>query len=208
VYDCPGGKIFMKKALILAALLAVGGLAGGVVKADTCSPTDCTSAGGVTYTFTQGGSDGAGVFDIVMTIDTTGATASGTLHSFSVQFTGASSVTLDSVPPSTGSWAGEGMHSNDAKGCNLKSKGNHWCFDGGTIGVTSGAAGGTFKFVFDVTGVDPTATHIQAFQGGPLAISNDSGIGPSGPPPSVPEPASLTLLGLSLMGVPFLRRRK
>jgi hypothetical protein len=30
----------------------------------------------------------------------------------------------------------------------------------------------------------------------------------TGPPKSTPEPASLTLLGLSLLGVPFLRRRK
>jgi len=143
-----------------------------------------------------------------MVIDTTGATASGVLNSFSVQFAGASDVTLQSVPPNTGSWVVEGLGPNTANGCNINNQADHWCVDGGSITVTSGGPGATYTFVFDVKiGSAPTASHIQAFQGqGDLAISDDVGIG--GPPTSSPEPASFVLLGLGLVAAPLFRRRR
>jgi hypothetical protein len=193
----------MKKLVVFAALLAFAtfGFANSA-KADT------TSAGGVTYTFTSGGPDGSGGFDVFLTIDTSNATASGTLNSFSVQFTGATNISLVSSPAGTGAWTVAGMGPNTGNGCNINGSADHFCINGGSIGVTAGTAGGTFTFEFDVTGGgNPTTTHIQAFQGeGALAISNDVGIG--SPTTSTPEPASMLLLGLGLAGVPFLRRKK
>src|SRR5262245_49667849 len=111
---------------------------------------DTVSAGGVSYTFTSGGPDGSGGFLVSMVIDTTGTTASGVLNSFSVQFAGASDVTLQSVPPNTGSWVVEGLGPNTANGCNINNQADHWCVDGGSITVTSGGPGATYTFVFDV----------------------------------------------------------
>lgn len=173
----------------------------------TSSKADTTSAGGVSYTFTSSGTDASGVFDVTLTIDTGGAVASQNLSSFSVQFTGATSVTMESA--SSGTWNVLGKGTNTGQSCNINKKADHWCVatTGGGIDVTAGGSG-VFTFVFDVDMGNlplPSETHIQAFQGGPLAISNDVAIGGGS---VVPEPATLALLGLSILGMSLRFRRK
>ena len=209
----------MKKVLLpilaYAALVMLACAFAGVAKATTCSPSDCTSAGGVTYTFTNttDGDDtgqmppGNGIFDVTLVIDTTGATASGTLSKFAVNLAGASSVTMESVSSNAAGWTVLGM--GNVNQCGTATMNPFWCSSGPAITVTSGGPGDVFTFVFEVNMGSSALpeTHIQAFQGqGGLAISNDVGIGTPGT--SVPEPGSIVMLGVGLLGLALLGGRR
>src|SRR5262245_60134560 len=107
----------MKKVVVLGALMALICCAfGSVAKADTCaSNTNCLASGGVTFTFTSGGDDGAGGFLVIMTVSgQSGVPVSDSLTTFSLNIS--SGGTFGTIPlgtagitgPSgTGNWTNE-----------------------------------------------------------------------------------------------------
>src|SRR5215510_1518300 len=92
-----GGSLFMKRILVLSALLTLVcfGFAG-------VSKADSFTAGGVIYTYTNSGSDRSGGFLVTLTINASNPTASGSLTTLSVYFDAggdkASNATLSSGP--------------------------------------------------------------------------------------------------------------
>jgi PEP-CTERM motif len=189
----------------LAGLVVLFTLGAQPARADTIT------VGGVSYTFSSmvDGSDPSNVYDVILTIDTTKAMASGTLSSFAVQFTGATNVAIESVSDNAGVWSAPRTGPNSANGC-MSNPGNHWCASTATgLTVTAGGSNnGVYAFVFDVTMPNgtplPLGAGIQAFQGQKgLAISVSN--------VNIPEPDSIVLLGsglVVLMGLFVIRRRK
>ena len=107
----------MKTILLSALALALVSFGlSGVAKADTCaSSSNCLAwQGGVTFTFTSGGSDGSGGFLVNMVVSGNNS-ASAVLNSLSLQVTsGAAFGTVNGVtgPSGTGFWTVEGKGPN------------------------------------------------------------------------------------------------
>jgi len=192
----------MKKVLFCAAILAMAAFAfAGSAKADTVTDTNLN----VVYTATVSGSQ------VTLTVDATGFSAgSGFLTAVAMQFTGASDATLISATGGINAWSQVQPGGLNSGGCN--GQGNFFCTQNISANLVVPASG-IYTFVFDVTGLSGTDSDIKAAYN-VLADNSGKNLGLTsqgidlGPPTSTPEPASMLLLGLGLVGAPFLRRRK
>lgn len=168
-----------------------------------------TTVGGITYSFTNTGMDAPNVYDVTLTMDTSGAVTSGNLGAFSVQFNDATLVAFD-LPSDYPNWSAfqQGTSTGPSPtDCQINGSANHWCTEWIGSGAAPGVPDGTLTFNLDVTMPSgtplPTVAGIQAFQGqGALAISDGS------IPYSTPEPGTLALLGIGLVGLLAFSGRK
>jgi len=202
----------MRKLLVFAALLAIASFGfAGTANADSVSASD---GFGGSFTATTS-CNGSLVCTVTLTIDTSGSLASLTdINSVAVKV----GTTDVGGTFSIASWTNIGGALNSNNGCSGMGNGQLCAFSPDNIGV---ATGGTLVFVWTGVQVDSDSIQHVGYQyndgSGGLSVPNGNIVSCSvsngvatdcGGTTQTPEPASLTLLGLGILGAPFLRRRR
>jgi hypothetical protein len=202
----------MKKIVVIMTVLVFASLGfAGAAKADSF-----TGMGNVIWTWTNEGSDGAGVFDVQLTVDASNATTgSSVFNVLSVQLSSGGTngvVSLESTSSNLSGWSTQGPGNVNQCGGGMPPFYCSSTLTGPTI-TTGLGSNGIFTFLFDVTGLTsaPDTGDVQALQGsltgsdGSYAISQSFGVGT---PTSSPEPGSLMMLGAGLLGLALLTGRR
>ena len=208
-------SILIMLGLVVAAMLAFSGTAHG----DEVGTLTLSNCGG-------GGSSGCPAATYAFSITSTSATLSvtidGPVNAMNDQLTGVDlgftssggvtgPVTLDSSSEGYNSWSTT-TSSLSNSGCGGKNQGAFVCTSGPGIDLTQGQ---TYTWVWDFTGITGSldsvdGVHIGANYGphnGMIVSQTGATAGPPVAPTPEPSTGLLAMLGLAVMGLPFVLRR-
>lgn len=188
-------------------------------KADTIGPS-CASCNGSSYTLNYETTADPDVFDIFLTVDTTGFTGASTdsLNSVALklvsQSSSISSVTL--LSPLSDGFSTTVYSGLNANGC-AGGGGGFFCSESTGLGLAVGGVY-TFEWQLTLTSADALFTELNeasvkalyvTSQGHQNGITSENiTLDPSTPVSPVPEPSSLMLFGTGAMGIAAAMRRR